>query len=245
MDSSRLPSDPTLPRHVAVIMDGNGRWAKARGLPRTLGHRQGAEAVRRCITGAMELGIPNLTLFGFSSENWRRPMSEVEDLMGLLRRYLRSELAELHQNGISLRIIGDRERLPEDIVRMIDDAEARTRANQRLNLIIALSYGSRQEMTAAARRLAELAAAGDLRPEEIDEARFAEGLLTVGIPDPDLLIRTSGEQRLSNFLLWQAAYSEFVFVDKLWPDFDKNDLLAAVEEYQRRERRYGTAAESQ
>ena len=245
MDSSRLPSDPTLPRHVAVIMDGNGRWAKARGLPRTLGHRQGAEAVRRCITGAMELGIPNLTLFGFSSENWRRPMSEVEDLMGLLRRYLRSELAELHQNGINLRIIGDRERLPEDIVRMIDDAEARTRANQRLNLIIALSYGSRQEMTAAARRLAELTAAGDLRPEEIDEARFAEGLLTVGIPDPDLLIRTSGEQRLSNFLLWQAAYSEFVFVDKLWPDFDKSDLLAAVEEYQRRERRYGTAAESQ
>ena len=245
MDSSRIPSDPTLPRHVAVIMDGNGRWAKARGLPRTLGHRQGAEAVRRCITGAMELGIPNLTLFGFSSENWRRPMSEVEDLMGLLRRYLHSELAELHQNGINLRIIGDRERLPEDIVRMIDDAEARTRANQRLNLIIALSYGSRQEMTAAARRLAELTAAGDLRPEEIDEARFAEGLLTVGIPDPDLLIRTSGEQRLSNFLLWQAAYSEFVFVDKLWPDFDKSDLLAAVEEYQRRERRYGTAAESQ
>lgn len=245
MDSSRLPPDPTLPRHVAVIMDGNGRWAKARGLPRTLGHRQGAEAVRRCITGAMELGIPNLTLFGFSSENWRRPMSEVEDLMGLLRRYLRSELAELHKNGISLRIIGERARLPEDIVRMIDDAEARTRANQRLNLIIALSYGSRQEITAAARRLAELTAAGDLRPEEIDEARFAEGLLTVGIPDPDLLIRTSGEQRLSNFLLWQAAYSEFVFVDKLWPDFDKSDLLAAVEEYQRRERRYGTAAESQ
>ncbi|WP_322096697.1 isoprenyl transferase [Pelagibius sp.] len=226
-------------------MDGNGRWAKARGLPRTLGHRQGAEAVRRCITGAMELGIPNLTLFGFSSENWRRPMSEVDDLMGLLRRYLRSELAELHQNGISLRIIGERARLPDDIVRMIDDAEARTRANQRLNLIIALSYGSRQEITAAARRLAELTASGDLKPEEIDEARFAEGLLTAGIPDPDLLIRTSGEQRLSNFLLWQAAYSEFVFVDKLWPDFDKGDFLAAVEEYQRRERRYGTAAESQ
>ncbi len=245
MDSSRLPSDPTLPRHVAIIMDGNGRWAKARGLPRTLGHRQGAEAVRRCITGAMELGIPNLTLFGFSSENWRRPMSEVDDLMGLLRRYLRSELAELHQNGISLRIIGERARLPDDIVRMIDDAEARTRANQRLNLIIALSYGSRQEITAAARRLAELTASGDLKPEEIDEARFAEGLLTAGIPDPDLLIRTSGEQRLSNFLLWQAAYSEFVFVDKLWPDFDKGDFLAAVEEYQRRERRYGTAAESQ
>ena len=245
MDDSRLSRDPTLPQHVAIIMDGNGRWANARGMPRTLGHRQGAEAVRRCITGAMELGIPYLTLYGFSSENWRRPMSEVEDLMGLLRRYLQSELAELHKNGIRLRVIGDRARLPGDITRLIDDAEARTEHNDRLTLVMALSYGSRQEITEAARKLAEAVHAGTLLPSEINESLFAEGLLTTDIPDPDLLIRTSGEQRLSNFLLWQSAYSELIFVDKLWPDFDKGDLLAAVEEYRRRDRRYGAAAESQ
>ena len=245
MDDSRLSRDPTLPQHVAIIMDGNGRWANARGMPRTLGHRQGAEAVRRCITGAMELGIPYLTLYGFSSENWRRPMSEVEDLMGLLRRYLQSELAELHKNGIRLRVIGERSRLPGDITRLIDDAEKRTANNHRLTLVMALSYGSRQEITEAARRLAEAVHSGSLLPSEIDEMIFAEGLLTTGIPDPDLLIRTSGEQRLSNFLLWQLAYSELIFVDKLWPDFDKSDLQAAVEEFQRRDRRYGAAAESQ
>ncbi|NIA67297.1 isoprenyl transferase [Pelagibius litoralis] len=245
MDELPFSSDPAVPRHVAIIMDGNGRWANARGMPRTLGHRQGAEAVRRCISGAIELGIPFLTLFGFSSENWRRPMTEVADLMGLLRRYLQSELAEIHKNGIRLRVIGDRARLPDDIVRLIDDAEARTRDNQRLNLMIAISYGSRQEIAEAARRLAEAVRDGELQPSEIDEDLFAQGLLTAGIPDPDLVIRTSGEQRLSNFLLWQAAYSELIFVDKLWPDFDKSDLLAAVEEYQRRDRRYGAAAESQ
>ncbi len=245
MDNTYFPSDTGVPRHVAVIMDGNGRWANARGMPRTLGHRQGAEAVRRCITGAMELGIPFLTLFGFSSENWRRPVSEVTDLMGLLRRFLQSELAEIHKNGIRLRVIGDRTRLPDDIARLIEDAEGRTRDNQRLNLTVALSYGGRQEIAEAARRLALAVRDGDLQPEEIDEDLFAQGLLTAGIPDPDLLIRTSGEQRLSNFLLWQAAYSELIFVDKLWPDFDKSDLLAAVEEYRRRDRRYGAAAESQ
>lgn len=245
MDDSRLSRDPTLPQNVAIIMDGNGRWANARGMPRTLGHRQGAEAVRRCITGAMELGIPYLTLYGFSSENWRRPMSEVEDLMGLLRRYLQSELAELHKNGIRLRVIGERSRLPGDIRRLIDEAERRTEHNHRLTLVMALSYGSRQEIAEAARKLAEAVHSGALLPSEIDEALFAEGLLTTDIPDPDLLIRTSGEQRLSNFLLWQLAYSELIFVDKLWPDFDKSDLQAAVEEYQRRDRRYGAAAESQ
>lgn len=244
MDDARFSLESVSPRHVAIIMDGNGRWANARGLPRTLGHRQGAEAVRRCVAGALEMGIPFLTLFGFSSENWRRSSHEVEDLMGLLRRYLQSEIAEFHKNGIRLRVIGQRDRLPQDIVRLIADAEARTAENQALDLIIAISYGGRQEIAATARRLAVAVAAGEITPDDIDEECFAAGLLTAGIPDPDLLIRTSGEQRLSNFLLWQSAYSEFIFVDKLWPDFDKGDLEAAVTEFRRRERRYGAAAES-
>ena len=243
MDDAQFPMNPVSPQHVAIIMDGNGRWANARGLPRALGHRQGAEAVRRCIAGALEMGIPFVTLFGFSSENWRRPMTEVEDLMGLLRRYLQSEIAEFHKNGIRLRVIGERDKLPKDIVRLIDDAEQRTAGNDALDLVIAISYGGRQEIAAAARRLAVAVAAGELSPEDIDEECFAAGLLTAGIPDPDLVIRTSGEQRLSNFLLWQAAYSEFIFVDKLWPDFGKTDLEAAVAEFRRRERRYGAAAE--
>jgi undecaprenyl diphosphate synthase len=244
MDDARFSLESVSPRHVAIIMDGNGRWANARGLPRTLGHRQGAEAVRRCVAGALEMGITFLTLFGFSSENWRRSNREVEDLMGLLRRYLQSEIAEFHKNGIRLRVIGQRDRLPQDIVRLIADAEARTAENQALDLIIAISYGGRQEIAATARRLAVAVAAGEITPDDIDEECFAAGLLTAGIPDPDLLIRTSGEQRLSNFLLWQSAYSEFIFVDKLWPDFDKGDLEAAVAEFRRRERRYGAAAES-
>ncbi|WP_340119111.1 isoprenyl transferase [Pelagibius sp. 7325] len=244
MDDARFSPDQASPRHVAIIMDGNGRWANARGLPRTLGHRQGAEAVRRCITGAMEMGIPFLTLFGFSSENWRRSSREVDDLMGLLRRYLQSEIAEFHKNGIRLRVIGERDRLPGDIVRLIDDAEKRTSENEALTLVIAISYGGRQEIAAAARQFAAAVAAGELAPEDIDEDTFGAGLLTAGIPDPDMVIRTSGEQRLSNFLLWQSAYSEFIFVDKLWPDFDKSDLEAAVAEFRRRERRYGAAAES-
>jgi len=244
MDDARFTPDPVSPRHVAIIMDGNGRWANARGLPRTLGHRQGAEAVRRCVAGALEMRIPFLTLFGFSSENWRRPMTEVEDLMGLLRRYLKSEIAEFHKNGIRLRVIGERGRLPRDIVRLIEDAEDRTAENEDLDLVMAISYGARQEIASAARELAQAVAAGELTPEDIDEETFSAGLLTAGIPDPDLLIRTSGEQRLSNFLLWQSAYSELVFVDKLWPDFDKSDLAAAVAEFRQRERRYGAAAES-
>jgi len=244
MDDARFSPDQASPRHVAIIMDGNGRWANARGLPRTLGHRQGAEAVRRCITGAMEMGIPFLTLFGFSSENWRRSSREVDDLMGLLRRYLQSEIAEFHKNGIRLRVIGERDRLPRDIVRLIDDAEKRTGDNEALTLVIAISYGGRQEIAAAARQFAAAVATGELAPEDIYEETFGAGLLTAGIPDPDLVIRTSGEQRLSNFLLWQSAYSEFIFVDKLWPDFDKSDLEAAVAEFRRRERRYGAAAES-
>jgi undecaprenyl diphosphate synthase len=181
MDDLGFSLDTISPRHVAIIMDGNGRWANARGLPRTLGHRQGAEAVRRCIAGALEIGIPFITLFGFSSENWRRSNREVEDLMGLLRRYLQSEIAEFHKNGIRLRVIGERDRLPGDIVRLIDDAEQRTAGNDALDLVIAISYGGRQEIAAAARQLAEAVAAGEIAPEDIDEDCFAAGLLTAGI----------------------------------------------------------------
>jgi len=244
MDGPQSSYPLTPPRHVAIIMDGNGRWARARGLPRTAGHRQGAESVRRAVTGAVELGISHLTLFGFSSENWKRPLTEIEDLMGLLRRYLQSEIAELYKEGVCLRVIGDRSRLPRDIVRLIAEAEARTQPLQRLKLTIALSYGGRQDIVAAARRLAEQAAAGALDPAAIDEGMFGGTLSTGGLPDPDLVIRTSGEQRISNFLLWESAYSELVFIDKLWPEFDKHDLAAAVAEFQRRDRRYGTAVES-
>jgi undecaprenyl diphosphate synthase len=244
MDGLQSASDFPTPRHVAIIMDGNGRWAKARGLPRAAGHRQGAEAVRRTVAGTIELGISYLTLYGFSSENWKRPVTEVEDLMGLLRRYLQAEIAELHKKGIRLRVIGERSRLPRDIVRLIAEAEARTAGMDRLNLIMAISYGGRQDIVAAARRLAEEAVAGRLDPSAIDAQRLAAALSTRGIPDPDLVIRTSGEQRISNFLLWQSAYSELVFVDKLWPDFGKEDLAEAIREFQRRDRRYGAAVGS-
>jgi undecaprenyl diphosphate synthase len=238
-----LPSsaDARPPLHVAIIMDGNGRWAKARGLPRTIGHQRGAEAVRRTVRGAAELGISHLTLFGFSSENWKRPASEIDDLMALLRFYLRSEIAELDRNGVRIRVIGDRDRLAGDIVTLIDDAETRTRANVRLNLAVALSYGGRSEITRAARRLAGAAIAGELAVDDIDEAAFARELLTVDMPDPDLVIRTSGEKRISNFLLWQSAYAELVFMDRLWPDFTKDDLEDAIREFHRRDRRYGAA----
>jgi undecaprenyl diphosphate synthase len=229
------------PLHVAIIMDGNGRWAKSRGLPRTVGHQRGAEAVRRTVRGAVELGISYLTLFGFSSENWKRSAAEIDDLMSLLRFYLRSEIAELDRNGVRIRVIGDRARLADDIVTLIDDAEGRTRSNARLNLTVALSYGGRSEITLAARRLAEAVRAGHLAVEDIDEAAFARRLLTVDIPDPDFVIRTSGEKRISNFLLWQSAYSELIFLDRLWPDFTRDDLESAIHEFHRRDRRYGAA----
>jgi undecaprenyl diphosphate synthase len=236
--------NPLPPAHVAIIMDGNGRWAKARGLPRIAGHRRGAEAVRRTVIAATELGIQYLTLFGFSSENWKRPSDEISDLMALLRHYLRGEIAELHRNGVKVRVIGDRSRLAADIVTLIDNAEKLTAGNTGLNLIIALSYGGRAEIAQAARRIAEAVAARRLVPEQIDEARFADFLLTVGIPDPDLLIRTSGEQRISNFLLWQSAYAELVFTETLWPDFAKSDLEMAVRDFHGRERRYGASVGS-
>ena len=229
----------SVPTHVAIIMDGNGRWAQQRGLPRTAGHRRGADAARIAVRAAVRQGVRYLTLYGFSSENWKRPVDEVEDLMGLLRFYLRSEIAELHKQRVRLRVIGDRSRLAPDIVLLIEDAERLTASNDDLTLIVALSYGSRAEIANAARQLAEDAFAGRIRPYEIDEAALTSRLFTAGVPDPDLLIRTSGEQRISNFLLWQLAYTEFVFLDTLWPDFSEDDFVRAIKEYHGRERRYG------
>jgi undecaprenyl diphosphate synthase len=237
-------SAPAPPAHVAIIMDGNGRWAKARGLPRVAGHRRGAESVRRTITAAAELGISYLTLFGFSSENWKRPTDEINDLMGLLRHYLRGEIAELHREGVRLVVIGDRARLAPDIVTLIDNAEQLTRDNARLTLIVALSYGGRDDIVRAARKLAADVAAGRIAAQDIDETRLSASLFTAGIPDPDLLIRTSGEQRMSNFLLWQLAYTELVFIDTLWPDFGRADLEKAISDFHGRERRYGASAGS-
>jgi undecaprenyl diphosphate synthase len=227
------------PQHIAIIMDGNGRWAKSRGLPRIAGHRRGADAVRRVIRGAGELGVPVLTLFAFSTENWGRPADEVSDLMGLLRHYLRHELEELGRNGAKLRVIGDRDRLAKDIQKDISDAEARTRSNTRIDVNICINYGARDEILRATRNLARKVAAGEIAADKIDEASFERELFTAGVPDPDLLIRTSGEQRISNFLLWQCAYAELVFVDTLWPDFGKEHLEGAIAEFRKRERRYG------
>jgi undecaprenyl diphosphate synthase len=228
-----------IPRHVAIIMDGNGRWAKARGLPRVAGHKRGADAVRRALNAAGELGVRYLTLFGFSSENWKRPLDEITDLMGLLRVYLRSELAELHAKGVRIRVIGERARLAPDIQNLIEQAERTTAANDKLDFVIALSYGARAEIARAARALAHEAKAGKIDPETIGEADIAGHLFTADLPDPDLLIRTSGEKRISNFLLWQCAYAEFVFLDVLWPDFDRGHFEAAIAEFGKRERRYG------
>ena len=242
MSTASLPANPDPspgPNHVAIIMDGNGRWAKARGLPRVAGHRRGADAVRRVVRGAGDLGIPVLTLFAFSTENWTRPADEVSDLMGLLRHYLRNELEELRKNGVRLRVIGNRDGLASDIVGDIADAESMTRGNSRIDVNICINYGSRDEILRAARSLARQVAAGQLAVDGIDVNLFECELLTAGLPDPDLLIRTSGEQRISNFLLWQCAYSELVFVDTLWPDFGKEELEKAIIEYRRRERRYG------
>ena len=233
-------SPGSLPRHIAIIMDGNGRWARARGLPRIAGHRSGAEAARRTVAAAAEIGIRYLTLFGFSSENWKRPFSEVDDLMGLLRHYLRGEIAELHGNGVRLRVIGDRRRFAPDIAAMIDNAERLTQGNPGINLTIALSYGGRAEITAAVGAIAAEVKAERLPLGAIDEGLIGRYLFTADLPDPDLLIRTSGEQRISNFLLWQCAYAELVFTGTLWPDFRRADLEQAIADYCGRERRYGS-----
>ncbi len=231
--------NPSRPRHVAIIMDGNGRWAERRHLPRIAGHRAGAAAVRRSIEAAIASGVDWLTLFAFSSENWRRPADEVRDLTALLRHYLRHEVAELHREGVRLRVIGERQRFSPDITDELERAERLTSANTRLNLTIALSYGGRADIAEAARRLAEAVRDGDLDPQQITERTLGGFLQTSGIPDPDLLLRTSGERRLSNFLLWQSAYAELVFLDVLWPDFGEREFAAALGEYARRERRFG------
>lgn len=228
-----------LPRHVAIIMDGNGRWAKQRGLPRIEGHRRGVDALRRTLRAAREIGIEIVTVYSFSSENWSRPPAEVSALMGLLKRFIRNDLAELHEAGVRVLIAGDRDNLEPDIRLLLTEAEALTRANTRQTLIVAFNYGSRQEIAAAARALAEEVARGDRSAASITPEAIAARLNTAGVPDPDLVIRTSGEMRLSNFLMWQSAYAELVFQPILWPDYGREALMEALVEYSRRERRYG------
>jgi len=228
------------PRHVGIIMDGNGRWAAARGLPRVEGHRRGVEALRRTIRAGSEIGIKYITIFSFSAENWSRPANEVGELMGLLRRFIRNDLAELHRSGVRVRVIGERNDLDPDIGRLLVEAEDLTKNNNDgLTLVVAFNYGARQEIARAAQRIAEQVAAGDLKPADVTMETVSANLDAPDIPDPDLIIRTSGEQRLSNFLLWQSAYSELVFVPTYWPDFDRAALEAAIREYQQRERRFG------
>ena len=244
--SEGLPSDnasmSAVPRHIAIIMDGNGRWASERGLPRVEGHRRGVETLRRTIRAAGEIGVKVITIFSFSSENWSRPAAEVGELMGLLRRFIRNDLAELHRAGVRVRIIGERAGLEADIGRLLIEAEELTKANTGLTLVVAFNYGARQEIARAARQAAEAVAQGRLKPEDITVETIGGFLDTADLPDPDLIIRTSGEQRLSNFLLWQSAYSELVFVSVNWPDFDRTVLEGAIREYQQRERRFGGLA---
>lgn len=245
MRSEALRQDATSPEppvHVAIIMDGNRRWARSRGMPPAYGHRRGADAVRRTVEACARAGVRYLTLFAFSAENWRRPAAEVGELMDLLRVYLRREIAELCKNGVRLRVIGDRTGLAPDIRRLIEEAETLSRSNERIMVVMALNYGSRQEIVHAARELALEVSTGRLDPQAIDEAAFARRLETADIPDPDLLIRTSGELRISNFLLWQLAYTELVFAPVSWPEFGEQQLMDALSEYHRRDRRYGASA---
>jgi undecaprenyl diphosphate synthase len=233
------PEKATLPRHVAIIMDGNGRWAVKRHLPRAAGHVAGVSAVRNIVRCACDIGLENLTLYAFSSENWKRPVPEVTHLMGLFRAYFRDDMAELVERNVRMRVIGNRSRADDDILAMIEDGEKRTSINTGLNLVFAFDYGAQEEIAATARALAAAAAKGEIDPDSITPSFFASRLQTGGIPDPDLVIRTSGEHRLSNFLLWQSAYSEFVFVDTMWPDFTRAQFLATLDAFAGRERRYG------
>ncbi len=232
-----------VPAHVGIIMDGNGRWASARGLPRFEGHRRGVEALRRTVEAASDFGIRHLTVYSFSAENWTRPAAEIIDLMGLLKRFIRKDLADLHRNGVRVRVIGERERLAADIRVLLDEAEDLTRRNTGLQLIVAFNYGGRQEITAAVRRIAAQVLSGEIAPACVTTETIEAHLDTAGIPDPDLIIRTSGEQRLSNFLMWQTAYSEFVFLPLHWPDFDRNAFECALSTYMARERRFGGVAQ--
>ncbi|MEZ0259995.1 MAG: isoprenyl transferase [Alphaproteobacteria bacterium] len=233
------PEPTVTPSHVAIIMDGNGRWATARGLTRSEGHKKGAEAAQRAVEAARDLGIPFITLFSFSSENWNRPAAEVDDLMNLLRYYLAKEIDDMKKKGARLLVIGDRTRLPDDIVKTILKIEDETKDNRKLTVIIALSYGGRQDIVFAAKELARQAKADKVDIEKIDEDIFSRYLMTRGIPDPDLMIRTSGESRISNFLMWQLAYAELFFTNTLWPDFGKQDMEEAIAFFNGRDRRYG------
>jgi undecaprenyl diphosphate synthase len=233
------PELAIIPQHVAIIMDGNGRWANKRGLPRTIGHSKGVEAVRETVRAAGEAGVKYLTLFAFSSENWSRPHSEVNDLLGLLRRFIRRDLAELHRENVRIRVIGDRDNLRGDILPLLVEAEETTRHNTALTLVIAFNYGARDEIARAVAKLARDVESGVLKASDIDAEMISQNLDTVGIPDPDLIIRTSGEERLSNFLLWQAAYSELVFLADYWPDFDRNLFFDALKIFASRDRRFG------
>ena len=228
-----------LPKHVAIIMDGNGRWAAAKGLPRFEGHRRGLEALRRAVRSAVEIGIEYLTIYSFSSENWSRPQTEVLELMGLLKHFIRHDLADLHSRNICVKVIGERDDLSKDIVCLLDEAEQLTRLNNGMKLIVAFNYGGRQEIARATRRLVEAISDGKVDAARIDADTISTFLDTAAFPDPDLVIRTSGEQRLSNFLIWQSAYAEFVFLPVLWPDFDRAQFEIAIEQYRNRERRFG------
>jgi undecaprenyl diphosphate synthase len=227
------------PLHVAIVMDGNGRWAKQRGLPRSLGHRAGVEALKRTVSAAPKLGIGCLTVFGFSTENWSRPAAEVAELMALPKRYFESDIGRLEREGVRVRVIGRREGLSKELVRLVDDAQARTDHNRAFHLNIAFNYGGQADITDAARRFAEEVAAGRASPQDMDESLFNGLLATAGSPPPDVIVRPSGEQRLSNFLLWEAAYAEFIFQDVLWPDYGEDHLKAALAEFATRDRRYG------
>jgi len=238
-DPRKIQVSFELPRHVGIIMDGHGRWAAARSLPRFEGHRRGVEAVRRAVRSAGDLGISFLTLYAFSSENWSRPPQEVDDLMGLLKRFIRIDLADLHKKNVRVRIIGSRDRLANDLKELLQEAEEITGNNTGLTLVIAFNYGGRQEIAEAAKTLALRAVRGEIDPQTIDASMLSDHLYTADIPDPDLIIRTSGEQRLSNFLMWQAAYAELVFLPMHWPDFDQAALEDALQQYGARERRFG------
>ncbi|MEO9336904.1 isoprenyl transferase [Mesorhizobium sp. SB112] len=235
----------TNPAHVAIIMDGNGRWAKERGLPRVAGHRSGVEALRRIVRAVGQKGIPWLTVYAFSSENWTRPQSEVSDLMGLLKIFIHKDLNELHGNGVRVRIVGEREGLQPEIRKLLEAAEEKTAENRNMTLVIAFNYGGRDEILRAAKRMARAAMDGDLQLESVTAETFGGFLDTAGIPDPELVIRTSGEMRLSNFLLWQAAYSELVFMPCYWPDFTSDHLNQALDQFSRRERRFGGRTEQE
>ena len=228
-----------IPRHLAIIMDGNGRWAQKRGLPRTMGHKQGVEAVREAVKAARDIGVEYLTLYSFSSENWNRPEAEITELFGLLRMFIRRDLADLHKNNVCVRVIGRKEGVPEDILTLLDEAQNLTRDNTAQTLIIAFNYGGRDEITDAVKRVAQEVVSGNMSIDEITNDIVSNNMDTAGIPDPDLLIRTSGEIRLSNFLLWQIAYSELVFLNCLWPDFSRSDLESAIIMYQGRTRKFG------